>query len=414
MLGKPQIAPLEFKKLERAEKYAVGNYSHFLALADTKLDVCRLDISFRLDQSYHFPVFSELGKMLQKGTKSRSQSDITEYFDRLGAFTEVSVNRDRLVFSAYTLSKNLIRASRLMAEIMEEATFPEDEWAIQKSQTLSRMAINNKKTSYRAQKSFSAHLFPNHFYGQSLEEKELNFMGQAQFSEALHSLRNQPMTITLSGGFDDKDVQEIHNLFAAFGQMKPDRNGIIPPPSRLIIQPDPTEGAQQATIRMGMRCMDRNHEDFFSFSMLIKALGGYFGSRLMKNIREEKGLTYGISGRIVHLEQESYLIIASDVKKEAVEEVIGEIQHEINRLRKEPIGCDELSLLSNYLKGSYLSSISTIFDVMDRNLNLFLHGLPSNYYQKYFESLEETTAGDVQGTALRYLDAENFITIVSS
>ena len=166
----------------------------------------------------------------------------------------------------------------------------------------------------------------------------------------------------------------------------------------------------QSTIRMGRRLFTRQHPDYLPVSVLNEVLGGYFGSRLMKNIREDKGFTYGISSNTVAFLRNGYWVIGTDVKKESTRETILEIGKEIARLKEAPVGEEELETVKNYLIGSFAGSLNTAFDIADRFKITYFDGLPPDHYDGYVERVQAVTAVDLLELANRYL--EDFLEIV--
>ena len=123
----------------------------------------------------------------------------------------------------------------------------------------------------------------------------------------------------------------------------------------------------------------------------------------MKNIREEKGLTYGISSSMVPLADEGYWSIGADVKKENVQLAISEIRKEIDFLKETPITEDELSLVKNYMKGSVLNSTNTVFDMMDKHKAIIHENLPDNFYNSMLSKIDGVGVNEVQEMANKYM-----------
>jgi zinc protease len=148
--------------------------------------------------------------------------------------------------------------------------------------------------------------------------------------------------------------------------------------------------------------------DYFDVLLLNHIFGGYFGSRLMKNIREEKGLSYGIYSSIHTLQNDSYLVIGSDVNKENLELTFDEIRKELYRIRTEKINSDELETARNHFIGSLQSEITTPFAHADKLKNIILYNLPQNYYQNLIKRLDSLTSNDLLNTAEVYFNEESF------
>src|SRR5690606_5823220 len=145
--------------------------------------------------------------------------------------------------------------------------------------------------------------------------------------------------------------------------------------------------ALQSAIRLGSRTIGRSHADFPALQLVNILLGGYFGSRLMANIREDKGYTYGIGSGIVSLQHDAYLTIATEVGADATRATLVEIEKEIGRLRSEPVSDEELQVVKSYILGSMLGSLENIFAHGDKFRNVYFSGLDIDYYDYYVETI---------------------------
>jgi predicted Zn-dependent peptidase len=147
--------------------------------------------------------------------------------------------------------------------------------------------------------------------------------------------------------------------------------------------------------------------------VLVEILGGYFGSRLMKNIREEKGYTYGISSSLVSLTESGYLVIGTDVNVDNTQNTIDEVYKEIARLQTEPVSEDELNQVKNYLVGSFQSSLNSPFALCDKYKNIYFNTLQPDFYQQYIHTLLNTDSNSIQQLANQYFKLDSFTEIVA-
>jgi predicted Zn-dependent peptidase len=168
----------------------------------------------------------------------------------------------------------------------------------------------------------------------------------------------------------------------------------------------------QSSIRVGKLLFTRNHPDFAKVKVVNTLLGGYFGSRLMRNIREDKGFTYGISSGIATFQETGYLVIGTDVKKEFTLQTLEEIYKEIDKLQREPVGDEELRTLKNYMAGHLLSSVDTPFALADKFKNIYLYGLDYDYYTHYLQTINHMDADIIQDTAKKYLQTDKMKEVI--
>jgi zinc protease len=351
-------------------------------------------------------------QLLNKGTKQKGSYEIAQRFDSLGAHLEVHSALDFVSVSLYSLNKNLDAGLRLLLEMLTESIFPEKELEQLKSIYLQNLKVNREKTSFQASLLIRKNIFgETHPYGKELEEAEVNPLQQQQVAEHFNNFF-KTCTILVSGKVTEANQRLIASVFAPFAfhalQKKEPTTFIAAPSYRQVVE---KEGSVQSTIRMGKRFIDRTHADYVDTVFLNHILGGYFGSRLMKNIREEKGLSYGISSSLHALKHDSYLMIGADVNRENTTLTFEEIGKELKRLRTEPIDGEELETARNHFTGSLQSEITTSFAHADKIKTILLYGLPPEHYQNMIRRIDAITADDLLRTASTYFKEDSFIEV---
>ena len=173
------------------------------------------------------------------------------------------------------------------------------------------------------------------------------------------------------------------------------------------------DGAVQSSIRMGRLLFDRTHEDFVPMQVLSTLLGGYFGSRLMQNLRERNGFTYGVFSAMVNFQQTGYLAIATQVGREVTDEALQQIAYEIEQLRKEPISEQELSLVKNIMAGEMMRILDGPFGIADVTTENILCGFDNSQIEENLRRIRNTTPDDILKLAQRYLAPEELVTVVA-
>ncbi|ACT95450.1 M16 family metallopeptidase [Dyadobacter fermentans] len=356
-------------------------------------------------------------KMLPEGVEGMMSQEISEAFDRLGAFTEMTHTSDRAGIVVYCLSRFLPDVLPLVQKLILGASFPEKEFKELKNITVQNLKVNKEKTAYLATTEFRALLFGlAHPYGQSQTEEGIDALEiDAVLEHYRRFIRNGKCTLVLAGQVTEANVAQVN---ATLGQ-----TAIAAETEPVLFQAEsPYQGSEavverpesvQSSIRMGRVLFNRHHPDYFKMLVTNEILGGYFGSRLMKNIREEKGLTYGISSHLVTLRNEGYLMIGTDVKKDFTQQTIDEIKKEIHRLQTELVGAEELQTVKSFMAGEFAGSLNTAFEVADRRKVLLLDSLPADFFNQYIDRIHATTADDVMKMANRYLRPEDMVTVVA-
>lgn len=351
--------------------------------------------------------------LLQKGTQSKTAFQISTAFDQYGVHVEINPGYDFTTLALYGLIKNINRVLKLFLEVITEPAFAESELQQTKDIYIQGLKINLEKTSYLASRLLRKNLFgQSHPYGHDAEISDIISLERSHLID-FHKKYFRKLEVICSG----KITGEIkENLSALVAGLMPS-NDVTDQP----IAPDPgpavayleKDNTIQSSIRFGKPAISRTHQDYPALLLLNHIFGGYFGSRLMKNIREEKGLTYGIHSSITALKQHSYLSIGADVNKENRELVIQEIKNELLDIRSQLIKDSELETARNHFIGSLQSEISTPFAHADKIKNIMLYKLSPNYYSTLLEKIESLTALNLLETAQTHFDDKSF-TIVAA
>ncbi|WP_045114571.1 M16 family metallopeptidase [Microscilla marina] len=356
-------------------------------------------------------------KMLREGTSTRNTHQISEYIDQYGAFIEFKPGPDRIGVIVYTLSKYLDKLLVLITELLNEATFPEKELDSFKNITRQNLLLNLKRNGFRASRKMSRVLFGRHPYGLDLTEAAIDEVSREDLQGFYHKyIKNNPCDIIVSGDANEEVLKVLNKYFGGINLseflLHPPKVVPTPMPSEQQLHLDVRENATQSSIRMGGLIFTKSHPEYSRFIILNEIFGGYFGSRLMSNIREDKGYTYGIYARVALLEQAAYYGIMTDVRKEFTQHTIDEIHKESKRMRTELVPEEELSLVKNYMSGTLTSTINSPFALADVFKGLHFHGLDYSFYDNYFEVLKNITPEDLMELANKYLRTEEMYEIV--
>jgi predicted Zn-dependent peptidase len=355
-------------------------------------------------------------KMITEGTAKYNSAEISEYFDKFGSFTESGQGLDRASFTVYGLKKHLSSLLPMVQELLNDAVFPEGELETLKKIQQQTLQVNSGKTAFIANKIFRKKIFgDSHPYGNSITEEGIQAVNQDLLINFYSDFwKGKPFKIFLSGNIDEAEIALIEQYFGntILGKCPPKKEyslAMFNKGEDVLVE---KEGAMQSSIRMGKQFMTRKHPDFFTMLLLNETLGGYFGSRLMKNIREDKGFTYGISSNLALFGQAGYFVIGTDVKKEFTQQTIDEIHKEIKVLQTELISSSELETVKNYMVGSFAGSLNTPFDIADRYKVIFSENLPLDFYQNYISNIQQISDVMLLEAANKYLDTNTLFEIV--
>ena len=349
--------------------------------------------------------------LLQKGTASKNSYEISNEAEKRGIHFEVSPGHDFTSLALFGLTKNIGEIFKLTREIITAPVFPQYELDQMRAIYTQSLKINLEKTSYIASLELRKKLFGSeHPYGRDAGLDEINALDRDWLLN-FHRVRFGNFRIICSGKITDELLRSLISYFETVdlhtAEPKTFEAAITTVSSDFIEK----ESSVQSSLRLGRKAVDRLHPDYAAVLLLNHIFGGYFGSRLMKNIREEKGLTYGISSSVAALKRASYITVGTDVNKENREIAMQEIKNEMTALCDVIVGKNELEIARNHFIGSLQSEITTPFAHADKIKNLTLFGLPADYYQQLIHKIDALTATDLQQAANTYLNPQTFSTV---
>jgi zinc protease len=383
--------------LIKPERKTLSNGVDVFLVRGGNQDVIKVECIFKAGRWFETQLGAAYfcGHLLNKGSKTKSSFEIAQIFDQYGAHLEIQPGLDFISVALYGLTKYLTPALDLLIEILTVPEFPAKEVDQHKSIFIQNLKVNEEKTSYLASKGFRKRLFGDtHPYGTELEEGSVNKITRdvirSHFSNFFQSF-----SVFVSGKVDDISEATIANKFAIISTGTQHARSVDIKPQPAFHTHIEKEGSVQCSIRAGKRSLMRSHPDYAQAIFVSHILGGYFGSRLMKNIREEKGLTYGIYASIHPLFNDSYFVIGADVNRENLSLTMDEIRKELKILRTERITDDELDTAKNHFIGSLQSEITTSFAHADKIKTIFLNKLPQNFYQQLIHTIDAITAEEI-------------------
>lgn len=411
-LAPPFTRTTDFE-LIRPEKITLGNGLKIFSVSGANQPVMRIELLLQagrwFETAWGAAYFS--ANLLSKGTQKKSSYDIAQLFDHYGAHFEISPGLDIVSLSLYTLSKNLAPTLALLYELLEDAVLPEKELRQLKAIYLQNLKVNHEKTSFLASKLVRKNLFgEDHPYGKELDETDVEKLSREILVDHLQSHRHD-LTAIVSGAVSDAELKLIQDTFKNY-PIAAAASRVIPSVAKKPFrQVQEKEGSVQSSLRVAKEIISRNHPDYPAVLFLNHILGGYFGSRLMKNIREDKGYTYGIHSSLNTLHHKSYLVMGADVNKENLEPTFQEIRKELKQLRTEAIPDEELDTARNHFIGSLQSEMTTPFAHADKIKNILLFNLPEQFYQNLIRRVDQLTAEELVQTAQQYFSEESFFEV---
>lgn len=356
--------------------------------------------------------------LLESGTTKYNAQQISENIDFYGSFLELEVGQDFSSISLYALNKYLNESLVYIEEILKNAVYPQSEIDIHLANKKQQFQINSGKVSHLARRKFTELLFgTKHPYGVEVKEQDYDSLKQKDIIDFYKHYYNSKNCFIVVAGCLPKDINTILNKH--FGKdnwgnysASANKNYSITTTTQkknLIEKKD----AIQSAIRIGRVLFNKTHEDYFKFQVLNSVLGGYFGSRLMANIREEKGYTYGIGSGLSSMVHSGYFCISTEVGADVTQPALTEIYKEVKLLREELVSADELESVRNYILGQFLRSVEGPFALAEKFKAVKEFGLDYSYYDKYFKAVQTVTPHELRDLANKYLQEKDLIECVA-
>jgi zinc protease len=400
-------------ELIHPDKITVRSGLQIFSISGGNQKVIKIELLFRagrwFEKNWGAAYFS--AQLLTKGTKSKSSFEIAQLLDHYGAHVDISPGMDMVSISLYTLTKHLQPTLSLLYELLEEANFPEKEIRQLKSVYLQNLQVNNEKTSFLASKLIRKNLYGDKYpYGKELDENDVEALTRDMLTNHVRD-HYRDLTIIVAGDIPAEALSLIEKTFAPYSYAlakMPSHSSETVKPFRQIQE---KEGSLQSSLRAAREMVERTHADYPAVLLLSHILGGYFGSRLMKNIREEKGLTYGIYASLHTQLHRRYMVIGADVNKENLDLTFDEIRKELKRLREERIDSEELDIARNHFIGSLQSEMTTPFAHAEKLKTTLIFSLPDDYYQRLILKIDALTAEELMETAGRYFNEQTFFEV---
>jgi zinc protease len=354
---------------------------------------------------------------MKNGTSKRTAQEINEALEFFGANLKVSPGNDYSTISLYTLTKHLPKLLPIVFEVMTDAVFPQHELDLYKQNSLQRLMVSLRQCDFVANQKIDVVLFgENHPYGRYSKKEKIEAITRedlAAFYKKHYNLSD--VKIFMAGKVGTAEVQCLNEVFgnvattsSANGQLSFAVESSNDKKQFITNDADGVQGA----IRIAKHFPNRHHPDFAPMVVLNTLYGGYFGSRLMSNIREEKGYTYGIYSSLTSYKQGGSLGISTEVGKDVIEPALKEIYKEMELLCNEPAEDEELLLVKNYLLGNLLGDLDGPFSILQRWRTLLLNDLTIEHFNRNISIYKAITAKELQALAQRYFTFDDFYEVV--
>ena len=375
-----------------------------------------LSLHMLLDSgSWHEPVRGVAylsTKMLLEGTQLKNYQQISSCIDHYGASLSTSTGPDYTLIKLVCLAKHATPMVELLSELLCLSIFPTYRMEQVQHLTIQSLKVENEKSHIIAYRHFKeALLGREHPYGNSMQIEDIQAVTQGQLVQYYQKNLLNRCTILLTGADASQCSSTLQKCFSSLPQSAVQRPA-YPMIKKVPIRKHFTkEGSLQSAICVGKLTIPKTHPDYISLYITTALLGGYFGSRLMRNIREKKGYTYHIHASLVPLQETSFFLINTEAIQQYAQQTCQEIYREIERLQNEWVSMEEIITLRNYLLGNFLSTTNDPFGWVKRFKEVHIHGLDQNFYQQFYRQLHTISPEEINAVAKQYWAIESLTEI---
>ncbi|MBL7934362.1 MAG: insulinase family protein [Bacteroidia bacterium] len=417
----PDFKTIDKIHIQHAVENTLDNGIKVFTIDSGSQELTKIEFIFKAGMYYQSQplLASAANNLLETGTKHYTANELSDNIDFFGSFFECAVEQDYASLALFSLNKYLDKSLHYVEDIIKNPTFPKDEFDIYISNKKQKHLVNSEKVNVLARRRFSELIFgEKHPYGVSVKDEDfdkLTLESVIEFYKAFYHSGN--CTIVASGKLS-KDLIETLNKFFGKENWGHNHSKSIPVPKvvldttkqqkHFIEKPD----AIQSAVRVGRLMFNKRNPDYFKFQVLNTILGGYFGSRLMANIREDKGYTYGIGSGLASLVNGGFFYISTEVGTDVTNDTLKEIYKEIKLLREELVDVNELETVRNYVLGQFLRSVDGPYSLADKFKAIWEFGLDYDYFDNYFEAVKTITPEEIKTLANTYLKEKDLIELV--
>lgn len=415
----PEIVDaVNFKlQLKQAEKFVLKNGVEVYAVNAGAEEVLAVEWVFYAGNWFEDQnlVAATTNFLLRNGTSAKSAFQINEYFEYYGSYLNRACYNETATITLHCLSKHIKELLPSVRELITDSVMPQEELDIYKQNMKQRLKVNLKKSDFVAGRLMDVYLYgEKHPYGKYSRLEDFDVLNREQLLDFYKKYYQQGKLVLFVAGKLPADMASLLDQY--FGDLPNNPVSL----SEIVSHPSPEkkyritndETGVQGSVRMARPFPNRHHPDFMKVMVLNTLFGGFFGSRLMSNIREEKGYTYGIYSFLQNHIHDTAWMISTEAGKDVCEATIEEVYKEMKLLREEVVDEEELLLVRNYMMGGILGDLDGPFQIMGRWKNIVLNNLTEQYFYDSIHTIKTISGEELQFLAQKYLKPEEFYELV--
>ena len=353
--------------------------------------------------------------LLRNGTINKTAFQINEQFDYYGSYINRACYNETATITLHSLTRHIDNLLPKVRELITDSVMPQEELSIYQQNMKQRLKVSLKKSDFVAGRLIDVYLYgEKHPYGKYSSAEDFDALKREELVDFYKKYYQQGKLIIFVAGKLPQNLEQLLNT--NFGDLpfanviEKETAPVLGTEKKVRITNDP-DGAQ-GSIRIARPFPNRHHPDFLKAQILNALFGGFFGSRLMSNIREDKGYTYGIHSYLLNHVQQSGWMVSTEAGKDVCEATIEEVYKEMKLLRDEPVKAEELMLVRNYMMGSILGDLDGPFQIIARWKNIILNNLDEKYFYDSIETIKSVSAEELQTLAKKYLQPDDFYELV--
>lgn len=407
----PEIKPMGALHLPEVEVQTLSNGIELRMLDGGAWDLNQLSITWRGGELESSTAVAKLAMpLMQEGAAGLSGSEISEALDFRGANFSANAGLHNCGVKLSSLNSMSDGLLPLLRKIILQPEFPERAFEVYRENAAHACRLNESKVSYLSERALKPLIMGATNPGaQSYTADDVLAVNRDSLVDFHRNIiSGAGCKAYLSGRITDALHSEVCEFLESLPAPTHEMSLNLAPFVAMPAQEVGVEkaDAMQSAIHIGLPAPLRSHPDYVPLRFTVTALGGYFGSRLMKNIREDKGYTYGISSGLLGRREGSYIMITAQAAAEYVRPLIDEVKRELVRLATEPMQPDELQRLRQYVESSLMDTLDTPFSIMDFYSGMEMLGMPGDYFSRQVEVARNLSAEMIQKMAAKYLRPE--------
>ena len=399
--------------------YTLDNGVPVYAVNAGEQDVISIEWIFFAGNSYEHktPLAAATNYLIKNGTTKLTAFQINEHFENYGAYLNRTSAHETASVTLHCLTRHLPNLLPVAQELFTDSIFPEEELSIFKQNQKQRLEVSLKKCDFVANRLIDEYVYGfHHPYGKYTKLEDYDVLQQDELRKFYADYYTNGKCIMLVAGNLPKNIIETLNKHFGSLPFSTNKTADVPhkaqPSSQKKYRIVNDEKGVQGAVRLARSFPNRHHPDFMKVQVLNTIFGGYFGSRLMSNIREDKGYTYGIHSYLENHVQQSAWQISTEAGRDVCEATVQEVYNEMELLRTTPVDEEELHLVKNFLMGSLLGDLDGPFHIISRWKSYIINGLTEEYFYNSINNIRNITAEELQQLAKKYLQPNDFYELV--